>query len=439
MKISLVAARLPGLEESALTARRRTVLRGAAFVVPAILLLVFCVMAAPKIPVWDSWSWILWLQRIRTREIGFHDLLLLTHIEHPYGFPTAVFVYLGSVWDYSLKPMAIMSTMAIVANGAILFHQSRKCGLQSIAALFAIAMISMSYRQYENVLFGFQLGFPLTVMFGLGAVMAAASTGRAVSVAGRSSALLVLLACLLCGSTSSAASFAVFPAVMVTFLLLTRRPSVLASLLVALLAGLWLSHYVPVISAMNAGRPPVADIVKGLFILAGSPLFDSITASLATGIVVICSFIVFAFVRRNGTDSERLMIAMGLLSLGFIGILACGRGHMGGINPPRYATFAIPLVVAMISLAIGRIDYYWQRRIAIPLIALVIYSALVATRAGLAQAKLIGSDTKMLTQIVLNHGASSDAEIGKLNPGRTELIRELVMFLEQNRWNVFSR
>jgi hypothetical protein len=111
------------------------------------------------------------------------------------------------------------------------------------------------------------------------------------------------------------------------------------------------------------------------------------------------------------------MIAIGLLSLGFIGILACGRGDMGGINPPRYATFAIPLVVATMALGVGRIDYYWQRRIVVPLIILVSYSGLIAVRTRIAQAMVTISETNVLTQIILSHDTSSDSDIAKLNPG----------------------
>ena len=439
MTISSAAARFLDLEESGTTACGRAILRCLAFALPAILLMALCLAAAPQIPVWDSWSWILWLQRIKSGEMGFRDLLLLTHIEHPYGFPTAVFVYLGSLWDYSLKPMAIISTIVIVASGAILFRQARKCGVQSIAVLLAVAIVSLSCRQYENVLFGFQLGFPLTVMFGLGAVIAASYMGRTIGSRGRALALLALLGCLLGGATSSAASFAIFPAVVICLLLLAKRPSILAALLVVMLAGLWLYYYLPFIIGNHVGRPLTADIAKGLFILAGSPLFESVRASLATGVVVICSFTVFAFIRRNGTDAEREMIAMGVLSLGFIGILSGGRGDMGGINPPRYATFAMPLVVAMISLAIGRMDYRWQRRVAVPVIALAVSSAFIAVRTGGAQARMNATDTKVLSQIMLNHAASSDANIGKLNPGPPELIRGLVSFLEQHRWNAFAR
>jgi hypothetical protein len=242
----------------------------------------------------------LWLRRVETGEISFRDLLLLTHIEHPYGLPTAVFVYLGSLWGYSLKPMAVLSTMIIVANAGILFRQSQKCGVRSIVVLLAIAMIAMSYRQYENVLLGFQLGFPLMVMFGLGAVMAATSLGRAAGLANRSRALSLLLACLFCGSTSSAASFAIFPTVTVTLLLLVRRISIVGIVLVVLSGGLWLYHYVPLITAVHVGRPPAVDVVKGLFILAGSPLFDNLSASFRTGVVVICCFAFFAFKRREG-------------------------------------------------------------------------------------------------------------------------------------------
>jgi hypothetical protein len=128
---------------------------------------------APLIPMADGWTWI-------AHAKGYHDGGLaglwrehpLVHAQHLYLLPSLVAFVVGPWVDYSYRPFAFLSVALLVACGITLYRVARRLGLRRWEALVVFLAVA-SIRHYENLLFGFQIGFPLCVVLGSWAVLVA--------------------------------------------------------------------------------------------------------------------------------------------------------------------------------------------------------------------------------------------------------------------------
>ena len=377
-------------------------------------------------PYWDAWTWFEWLRQYENGETSLGHIVVRQHNEHPYGLPGVIFITFGSLWGYDLKLISILTAVVYCCSALILFDMVRKAATTPIALLTTV-LIGLSLRSSENLLYGFQLGFPLTVLCALIAVHAALhrSTGG----------LVAMTLALVAGGFCSATFVAVYPAVFAA-LLWGRTDRPWGSAMVAfLLCVAWLLAFGPRLMASHQPSPDFAARATGFVTLAGSPFFSNSGAARVVGVVVLVTFAAMAVrTLRNPAPSKVALVCVGLCSLGMIGAVAAGRGDMSGTNPSRYAVFAIPLVVATAALFTASLPRLRHLPLMMAAGAYILsgQDALVESRHARALEFQMGFT-------VVNHGVMSDAEIKVLNPGPAEVIRPIIANMETNRYGVFSR
>lgn len=140
---------------------------GAAIALLSCWLLAYWQRSAPILPQWDGWHWI--EQAKAFEEGGFRQLLREQHPfvygQHFYLLPSMLALALGPLVDFSARPLALLSVFSLIGCGLIFYRLARLSGVDRAGAVAAFLAVA-SFRHWENMLLGFQLGLPLSVFLG---------------------------------------------------------------------------------------------------------------------------------------------------------------------------------------------------------------------------------------------------------------------------------
>jgi len=393
----------------------------------AVIAATWCYSASQ--PYWDGWTWFEWLRQYRDKEVTWPQLLVRTHNEHPIGLSTLIFLFLDRPFGYDLRPLAMGSAIAFILSGGIVGAVLRSAGIGT-AGVIAALLICFSPRSVENLLTGFQITFTLTVLLGLLSIAAAYY-----AVIKESFALLIVLAALLIlGGWTTAGFLAVYPAIILTFLIRINRVSLAGTVLAVGTAACWFIMYRAQIVAPHLGAPGMMERIAGLTVLAGSPLVEQRMLAGVIGCFVLVSFGIFgALAWLSGNSQRRLAVSVGLFSLGLIATIAYGRGLMGGINPSRYATFGAPL--AAVALVLPTL-YVRAASLAAYSVALIAFTWNI--NGATVEAQRVQQMDVLMRDLILNHRTKSAADLAVANPAPTELLRRLAAMMEGNLWSAFA-
>jgi hypothetical protein len=404
--------------------KRAVLIPWLALLLGALLVIGFTWQAAMTAPYWDAWNWFEGLRQYRAGDAGLWRLLIRTQNEHPYGLPGVIFILFGMPWGYDLKALSVLTALVTCLNAGLVFIAARRVADDAVA-LVAVVLVCLSLRSAENLLYGFQLGFPLTVTFGLLAIHGALLQSA------RGLALMALS--LVAGGFCSAAFLAAYPVALSALFIRRSRWSWIGTLVVLVIATAWLFAYLPHLTRPRLPPPDFAARIEGLLILAGSPLVEHIATARAIGALVLLAFAGLAGrAVLRGSEAEKTMALIGGFSLGLIVIVAVGRGTMGGINPSRYANFGAPLIAALCVLAMARL-----RPTRLPLTAAVLLGFAWAGYDGIREARQALAREAQMSDVLLNNRQRSDAEIKVLNPRPASFIRPLIAMMEAHRYGPF--
>lgn len=119
-----------------------------------------------SVPYWDQWEFIPTL-------LNFHDgnlsLIELTkqHNEHRLFFPRLIMLGLAALTRYNNLAEMYFNAALLVALGAVLFHAHVRAfggSNRSLLAFLPVPWFVFSFRQYENLIWGWQLQITLCVL-----------------------------------------------------------------------------------------------------------------------------------------------------------------------------------------------------------------------------------------------------------------------------------
>jgi len=414
------------------------------FAACAAVLLLFTGFSAMTSPYWDSWAWVEWLRQYQAGEAGLGDLLVRAHNEHPYGLPGVSFIMLGAPTGYDFRVPSLLSALVVCLNAWLVLATIRRAG-GGRHALVGATLVCLSLRSSENLLYGFQLGFPLTLLFGLLAIRGALARGPF--------GLACMAAALVAGSFCSAAFAGAYGGVLLALVAprveaahrssavigapaTTQRPARRAAIGAGLTLGIlaaWLAIYLPALST-GAFRPSFAQRAMGLATLAGSPLTAAPLPAALLGVVVLS-----VFARRlpralAGRDNAQIALAaVGLCGLGLIAVVAFGRGTMAGGNPSRYATFGAPLVAVACAWACdARPRWRWS------IVCTALAAWLLSAHGARVEARLASSRELLTGDVLLHQATRSDDEVRMLNPGPAPALRRLFRMWERQGLGPFA-
>lgn len=438
-------ARTPGSPDRA--SRRGRWLALAVLVAIGAWIAVFAYRYAPLVPLGDGWTWIAHAKAYSERGLsGFWEEQPMVHAQHLYLLPSSIALVLGPLVDYSFRPFAFLSSALVLGCGLALYRVGRAAGLGRYEALAVFAAVT-TLRHVENLLFGFQIGLPLSVLFGIGAIVCAGSSR------GRGATLLALglaAGSLLC-SSAGVLSCAVVIAVRWLDL---RRPRTLLASALAILALVVLSHValtrmversffadeVALVSFSSAPRI-ARDFVK----LLGGGLVGGAAAT-PFGLVVLAAGIARVVVSVRA--SRRVDVLSGLALFGLAATLAIAIARAPIQTPDsRHAIFAVPAVAVcvldLVRWLSARAPQHSSARVALAAslavgLAWLHADAHLDAMALYRQSVAWDLDTRLFLGAIAGDGKLSAEEIRQVNPGETERIRSLMEYARDRKLAISS-
>ncbi len=291
------------------------------------------------VPFFDEWDWI-------TRRRGISgDTLLAPHNGHLSLVPVVLYkllLQIGGLTEYWLFRLVLT---ALHLGCAVLVFLLARTRVGAAGALFAAGLVAVLGAAGDDLLWAFQIGFLLGVLFGLGALLALDRDSRRGDLA--AAALLALSL----GSASVGAAFAIAAAVeLATHPRRRERWWTIAAPL-ALYALWYLGYGEPELKRENLGATPVYAAESGATAAGGI-----LGLTIDYGRIVLAGFAAAVGVRiwRADRVSPRLL-ALATAPVALWVLTALSRAQFKEPSAPRYIYCgAVLLVLLGCELARGR-------------------------------------------------------------------------------------
>lgn len=321
-------------------------------VAPALLLGLSVSLLGSDVPYWDEWELAPLLAAGEAGSLTFSDYLEL-HGGHRYVVPKLILTQVALATGWNVRVQLLLNLAIAFASFVMIALIAAPIGRgrQGGVALIGSSLAFFSFSQYDNWLWGWMVGFFLTIALIIAAI-ALLSRARWF-FPGR-----LALAAFICSIATFSSGFGAVSWIALAPLVWMEasrpRHAVLAWMSVgaACIAAYWAGQPIPV--AQVAGAEGPLDMVLFFVAVAGSPWTSLAVPAVVLGAFSLLLFVFLAF-RALGLDPRDAMpwISVGLVALGFAALAAIVRSKLGWdiAASPRYATPMVLLTVATIQLA----------------------------------------------------------------------------------------
>jgi hypothetical protein len=398
----------------------------------------------------DAWDMVLVFHKFFSGRLTFADLYA-QHNEHRMFFPKGAELLLGLLTRYNnVAEMYVVVSCFLITAAVLLVAFGREIGLPLIFFV-PVALLIFSFRQYENMLFGFQISFAFTQTFGVLALYLLSSSSRDNFGA---YAFAAALGSATIASFSTAQGLLVWPAGLLGLLLgSVARPGkkVLVGLWGIVGVAEWVAYFVDYHTPR--GHPPLLDALghirtaPGYFLtLLGSALFWRPEHAYEGGLVIVCLALAMflATYGRGVLRQHSFWISLLFYSLFILATITLGRSGMFGVWQAaisRYTTFSV-LAVASLYALLAKMVFattasVLRTVILIPLFGIILLSAGISYRDGIEVGRAQEVSRERAAHILETYDTQPDARLVALYP-RPKTVRRRAPLLERLGYNVFS-
>ena len=419
-------------------------------VVPAALPFLYVRAFGVNVVFADAWDMVLVFRKWSSGRLAFADLYA-QHNEHRMFFPKGAELLLGMLTRYNnVAEMYLIVSCFLVTAAVLLLAFRREIGLPLIFFV-PVALLIFSFRQYENMLFGFQINFAFTQTFGVLALYllyAASSndTKRLAFVAALGSATVA--------SFSTAQGLLVWPAGLLGLLLgpaATSRKKIFVGIWGLVGVAEWVAYFVdyetpqghpPLVHALNH----VGTAAEYFLTLLGSALFWHPEHALMGGLVIGCLAlgIFFAMYWRGVLREHSFWISLFLYSLLILATITLGRSGMFGVWQAaisRYTSFSILAVASVYAvlakMVLARGFGIGRAVLLLTIVGAILLSAGISYRNGIEVGRVQQASRERAAYILATYESQPDVRLTTLYP-RPETVRRRAPLLERLGYNVFS-
>ena len=398
----------------------------------------------------DAWDMVLVFHKFFSGRLTFADLYA-QHIEHRMFFPKGAELLLGLLTRYNnVAEMYVVVSCFLITAAVLLVAFRREIGLPLIFFV-PVALLIFSFRQYENMLFGFQISFAFTQTFGVLALYLLSSSSRGNFGA---YAFAAALGSATIASFSTAQGLLVWPAGLLGLLLGSgARPGKKVLLGLWGLVGVaeWVAYFVDYHTPR--GHPPLLDALGHIgtapeyfLILLGSALFWQPEHAYEGGLVIGCLALAMflATYGRGVLRQHPFWISLLFYSLLILATITLGRSGMFGVlqaTASRYTTFSV-LAVASLYALLAKMVFATTASVLrtvllLALFGIILLSAGVSYRDGIEVGRVQEVSRERAAHVLETYRSQPDARLVGLYP-RPETVRSRAPFLERLGYNVFS-
>ncbi|MDR0692549.1 MAG: hypothetical protein LBF69_05885 [Prevotellaceae bacterium] len=426
--------------------------------VPCLICLLFVNSSAVSILFLDEWEMVSFCAKMDVHDITFADLFA-QHNEHRIFF--MYFAYLGliSVSGFNvIVPMWFSFAMILLLDFIILRYIASRSGVSDKRKYFFAALTSFllfSLTQYENLLWGFQIGFVMVLFFSVLSGYFLCQMFHATCKTRRNIYFIVALLAAIIDSFSSSQGLITWVTGLVLFFMMFRKktfssPYFIVWTLVAI--ATWIAYF------HNYVKPEHHPSLFYLFEHPGMFLqyFFSITGNAISGtlkagnVVIGILLLLFLFIacvkiwKNKQVQQFIFPLALALNSLFILGSIAIGRVGLGVEQAlaSRYTTFSICLVVGVALLWMELKDKAKNKTIiknmAKLFVVIILISIPLTMTEGLQNGKKIKTDRVYSAYILETANMQPDQFLQRFYPW-PDSVRTRVTYLEQKKWSVFHR
>lgn len=401
----------------------------------------------------DQWEMVV---KFRHLTSGGFDLAELwePHNAHRFFFPRLAMLALGSLtrWN-NVAEMYLILVCLLVTLGCLLLAFGVSPGAR--AALFVpVAFLVFNLGRHKNLLWGYQITFAFTQVFGVLTLFLLYLFGRS------SSGKLLFLAALVSGALTAGSSIQgllVWPVGLLQMLIspVQRfRKWVLAGTWALTGTAIWIFYFVDyqrsgdVSSSLLAqAASPVAGF-RHFLTLIGRSLFYSQRRELVlifgALLLLFAAWSLFLVYRSNRLGGYSFWIGLMLLSLAILASITVGRSGNGIANAmaSRYVTFSILFTASVYGMLAKLALENGLRSATVPfgvLLAVVMLSMPGSYKNGLAEGRITKDSREEAATILLNYDTAPEEQLGKLWPRKgSQDVRPRAAQLERLEYNVFA-
>jgi hypothetical protein len=399
----------------------------------------------------DAWDMVLVFRKWSSGRLAFADLYA-QHNEHRMFFPKGAELFLGILTRYNnVAEMYLIVSCFLVTAAILLLAFFREIRLPLIFFV-PIALLIFSFRQYENMLFGFQINFAFTQTFGVLALYLLYSSGRSNF---KAYAFVAALGSATVASFSTAQGLLVWPAGLLGLLLgpaATSRKKVFVGIWGIVGVAEWVAYFVDYKTPQ--GHPPLLSVLSDIgtateyfLTLLGSALFWQPDHALTGGLLISCLALgSFLAMYRSGVLREHsFWISLFFYSLLILATITLGRAGMFGVWQAaisRYTTFSI-LAVASVYAVLAKMLFARRSSIGltvllITLVGAILLSSGISYRNGIEVGRVQEASRERAAYILKTYDSEPDMRLAAALYPRPETVRRRAPLLERLGYNVFS-
>ncbi|MDR0296165.1 MAG: hypothetical protein LBH91_08345 [Prevotellaceae bacterium] len=334
--------------------------------VPAVIGLTYICNYGVSVPFLDEWEMVAFSQQMETGGLQFSDLYA-QHNEHRILFARLAYLAIVSLTNYNTVALMLFSFLMIsLSTFLIVNYIGRRYAVPfNKCCLFAavISFLTYSLAQYENLLWGFQIGFNMVLLLSVLSFYFLYLSFEAKEAKRRWFFLGLALVFAVIDSFSHSQGLITWITAAILMLLIFRRkvlksPYFLAWCGMAILTwGIYFYQY-----AKPEHHPSLTYLLDEPVVFIQyflSILGNSIAGSLQSMVVVFGLFILFFFFvavtiiwKRKQLSSYFFPIALTLNSLFILGSIALGRAGFGVEQSlaSRYVSFSLYAVIGLCLL-----------------------------------------------------------------------------------------
>ncbi len=401
----------------------------------------------------DEWSIARLFQELYSGTLGVGDLWAL-HGDHRILFPRLAMLGLGLVTSFnSVAEMYLtLACFLLTLLGLLLVFRSDVAkGSWSLLLFVPVAFLVFSFRQYENMLSGFQVAFG---MVQASSVLALCLLYFSKHERLRKYAFPAALASATVGSFSAAQGLFAWPVGLFQLLvgpIEGRAKRVMAGVWGSVGLAEWAVYFIGFErsggSSLGYALHNPADGVEYFLTLLGGSLFWQQTLAFFGGLLLVCLAVasLFSLIRARKLGEHWFWVALLCFSFLMLVSIALGRSDYGTLQAlsSKYTSFSALAVVGayaiLVKLVLERRSYLTVASLGL-LSALILLSVPWHYYEGVEQGKTIEAKRERMAFVLATYESQPDGAFQEVhrNPNRVDRIRRQARFLDGLDYNVFS-
>jgi hypothetical protein len=420
-------------------------------VLPGALAFLYVRLFGVNVPYWDQWWIVTLFEKLNAGSLHMSDLWSQAN-EHRIFFPRVAMLLLGSVTGYNnVAEMYFILGLFLVTLIVLLL--AFKGSVNTTLLMFVpVSFLMFSPRQFENMLWGFQIGFAIVRA---SAVLTFYFLWLLGSKRLHTIAFLAALVSATVASFSSAQGLLVWPAGLIQLFIspLERPPKkLLVGIWILIGVGEWILYFIGYtqpdqFSLAFAFKHPIAAADYSLTLL-GSSLFWYHSLAAAGGLLLSCLVVAtLLLVYRDAKLGENsFWIALLSFSLLIAASIIIGRSEAGVTWAPisRYTSFTLLMVISLYAMLV---KLALERRSHLPTLLVgvlsgcLILSVPISYVEGVQAGEAVKAYREQAAFVLYTYESQSDRSLVRYlcpSPGCGPLVRERAPILQKLDYNVFS-